>query len=201
MASVKKFFSTRTRGFTLVEVAIVLVIVGIILSIGTASWITFMEGRRVSKTRSVLQQGKDCLVRRVVFNERYPRTEDFTACLDDAGADGWGREIKCLVGVNSSDATLSGMDFVVTDNVRNQTAVVMDDNSKVITDQGDQTRVVFVLFSLGDDGSADDASYDTTSQVASMSGITPDFSSTNDDIYFVIKSYELAAAIKNAVGH
>ena len=201
MCSAKKLFHKTTHGFTFIEVAVVLIIAGIILSIGAASWVTFLEGRRVAKTRSVLQEAKDCLVRRVVFNERYPRTEDFEACLDESGSDGWGREIKGLVGVNSSDATLDGTDFVVTDNVRNQTAVVMDDDAVVTTDQGNQSRVAFILFSSGDDGDADDTSYDTTSRISSMSGSIPDFSSTSDDVYLVVKSYELAAAIKHAVGH
>lgn len=197
----KRNFCQTPHGVTLIEMAIVLIIVGIILSIGVASWVTFMEGRRVVKTRSVLQQAKDCLVKRVVFNERYPRTADFLACLDEAGSDGWNREITCLVGVNSTGTTLDGTDFVVTDEARNQTAVGMDNSSIVITEQGNQFPVAFVLFSRGDDGEADDESYETADRIFPLSGTTPDFSSPSDDVFMVVKSYELAAAIKNAVGH
>jgi prepilin-type N-terminal cleavage/methylation domain-containing protein len=205
----KRNFCQTSQGFTFIEVAIVLIIAGIILSIGAASWITFMEGRRVAKTRSVLQQAKDCLVKRVVFNERYPRTEDFDSCMNATGKDGWNQGIKCLDGVNSEGDTLNGTDFVVTDDARNQTAVVMDNSSLVTTEQGDQFPVAFVLFSLGDNGKADNTSYDGADRIQPLADLstTPDFTSSNDpddefdDIFLVVKSYELAAAIKNAVGH
>ncbi|MDD2219426.1 MAG: prepilin-type N-terminal cleavage/methylation domain-containing protein [Desulfoplanes sp.] len=206
----KRNFCQASQGFTFIEMAIVLIIVGVILSIGAASWITFMEGRRVAKTRSVLQQAKDCLVKRVVFNERYPRTEDFGACINATGKDGWNRDIKCLVGVNSTGTTLDGTDFVVTDDARNQNATVLNyDTVQVITVQGNQTSVAFVLYSLGDNGLADDTSYDGADWIQPLADLstTPDFTPSNDpddefdDIFLVVKSYELAAAIKNAVGH
>lgn len=214
----RKVRATETApGFTFLELAIVLVIAGVILSIGAASWMTFMEGRRVAKTRSVLQQAKDCLVRRVVFNERYPGIKDsdseypndFKVCLDDAGNDGWNNEIKCLVGYDSERNTLDGGDFIVTDDARNQTAVDLDyDEIQVFTSQGNQTGVAFVLYSLGSNGQADDTSYGGADRIQPIADLedTPDFTPPDDpdddfdDIFLVVKSYELIAAIKNAVG-
>ncbi len=209
MLYVKKYFCKTNRGFTFIEVAIVLIIAGIIISVGAASWLTFMEGRRVAKTRSVLQQAKDCLVRRVVFNERYPREEDFTDCLDEAGSDGWGRQVYGLVGhPDGDDDPLDGTDFVVSDDARDQTMTTVSADYVVTTVQGNQTKIAFVLFSRGKDGKADDTSYDEDEisydeddHTATLPKSGADFSSTTDDLYLVVKSYELIAAIKNAVGH
>jgi len=196
--------SPPNRGFSLIELAIILVIVGIILSIGTASWVTFMEGRRVAKTRSVLQQAKDCLVRRVVFNERYPRGKDFEECVGEVGKDGWNRNVGWLRGFNDKNETLDGTMFVVRDEAREQNATYPNVESNATTDTGEQKSIAFILMSRGDDGGWYDSSYGSifsgnTSGVL-LSG-SPHLNATNDDIFLIVKGYELTAAIKNAVGH
>jgi prepilin-type N-terminal cleavage/methylation domain-containing protein len=198
--------SPPNRGFSLIELAIILVIVGIILSIGTASWVTFMEGRRVAKTRSVLQQAKDCLVRRVVFNERYPRAVDFEECVGEVGKDGWNRNVGWLIGFNDDEDALNGTMFVARDDARNQTATYPDTESRAVTETGDQKSVALILLSAGDDGDWDHSSYKTELNGAGPyvlnSSNPPDFvASQKDDIFLVVKGYEFTAAIKNAVGH
>lgn len=198
--------SRHTQGFSLIEIAIVLVIVGIILSIGTASWVTMVEGRRVAKTRSVLQQAKDCLVRRVVFNERYPREKDFEECVGEAGRDGWNQDVGWLIGFNGDGDVLNGSMFVASDDARNQTATYPDSDSRATTETGEQKSVALILLSSGDDGEWDHSSYRTvltgTSPYVLNSINPPDFvASQKDDIFQVVKGYELTAAIKNAVGH
>ena len=197
--------SEKAGGFTFLELAIVLIVVGVILSIGAASWITFMEGRRAVKTRSVLQQAKDCLVRRVVFNERYPREDDFDDCMGESGKDGWSRETAWLVGFDENNDALNGTMFVVRDAARNQNATYPDADSMVITSSGDQENVAFVLLSKGEDGAWDSSTYAGKlgeSDPHVLDAVVPDFvSSHKDDIFLVVKGFELAASIKNAVGH
>lgn len=202
MLRAQRHTAAPARGFTLLEIALVLVVVGILLAIGLLSWSSFAESRRYSKTNSQLMQMKNCLVRCIVFTEHYPRQEDFEHCRDLTGKDAWGGDIKWIVGVNNAGTRLDKTHAVVTDEARNQTAETLHSSHKVITANGNFTNVAFALVSLGANGTADNATYGALNSADwfVLSAVDPNFSTASDDLVLVVTGYELAAIIKNAVG-
>lgn len=202
MLRAQRHTAAPARGFTLLEIALVLVVVGILLAIGLLSWSSFAESRRYSKTNSQLMQMKDCLVRCIVFTEHYPRQDDFENCRDLTGKDAWGGDIKWIVGVNNAGTRLDKTHAVVTDVARNQTAEGLHSSHEIITANGNFTNVAFALVSLGEDGEANSSTYNAlnSAEWLKLSGSSPHFSAASDDLVLVVTGYELAATIKNAVG-
>ncbi len=189
-----------SRGFSLLEIAIVLIVVGILLGIGLLSWSSFVDSRRYSKTNSQLMQMKDCLVRCIVFTEHYPRQADFEQCSELTGKDAWGGRLRWIVGATSTGA-LNEQHAVVTDTPRNQTATALA-GYNIFTANGNFANVAFALVSLGEDGAADNPTYATLNNANSsiLNAMSPDFSAASTDIVLVVTGYELAATIKNVVG-
>jgi prepilin-type N-terminal cleavage/methylation domain-containing protein len=96
-------------GFSLLEVAIVLVIAGIILGIGTSAWLTMNEARRITLTTNRMRAARDCLINRVIVGKTYSQytpggdysnetTFEVDRCLSQR-VDGWGQPILFLGGV------------------------------------------------------------------------------------------------------
>lgn len=170
------------QGFTLLEIAIWMVVAGILLGAGVMAWSSFRDSRRLALTASQLYQIKDCLTRRVLHSERYPSWNssaayafcrysflDVDACMCQSGAgttDSWGRSIYLLAGVDSTPRALgdrvAGLpsQLLLTDSARNQTALFPAAGSTA-TDHTGVVRpdVAYILFSYGIDGTADHASY------------------------------------------
>lgn len=82
-------------GFTLIELSVVIVIIGIILAAGTVGWNAVTQGRRLAVAKTNLTEVRDCLVRRMFHNNSYPT---YTANLD------------CEEGGNFDDDGTLGMD-------------------------------------------------------------------------------------------
>lgn len=200
MLRAQRHTAAPARGFTLLEIALVLVVVGILLAIGLLSWSSFAESRRYSKTNSQLMQMKDCLVRCIVFTEHYPRQDDFENCRELTGKDAWGGDIKWIVGVNNTDDALNPTHAVVTDKARNQNATRLSDY-KIITANGNFTSVAFALVSLGEDKkpNGSGSSYSDLNNHSEIQ-LTENATVNSDDLVLVVTGYELAATIKNAVG-
>ncbi|MCF8085645.1 MAG: prepilin-type N-terminal cleavage/methylation domain-containing protein, partial [Desulfohalobiaceae bacterium] len=55
----------QEQGFTFVELALVLVVMGLLLFLGDGAWLSLKESREVAKTRSSLQQIRNCLMGRM----------------------------------------------------------------------------------------------------------------------------------------
>jgi prepilin-type N-terminal cleavage/methylation domain-containing protein len=207
---------TPARGFTLVELAIVLIIVGLVVSLGTAAWVSLMESRKVVQARSVLQQAKDCLVKRVVFSERYPtynataagfcddvnNDKDVNSCLCRPGIhDPWSGDIYYLSGIQDAANTSLLGEPVVQDEAKGQYAVSPHDDSQALNTAGDTVEdVAFVLLSLGKNDTPDGSGYAALQGNTRVSVIDaadpPDFSSAGDDVVLIVTSHELAAAVR-----
>lgn len=93
------------RGFTLIEVAIVLVIVGLLLGGGIASISTQTTNAKYSKTQSALNNAQEALIGYVVSQRRLP-CPDTTNYV--AGTDGDGLEDVDSCASGSKIATVEG---------------------------------------------------------------------------------------------
>lgn len=101
-------FSVRQRGFSLIEIALVLVIVGLALG-GIVSAIgPQLENKRISETQQVLEEAKEALLGYAVINKRLPGPATIAsngvsvACANEVACTGfvpW-----ATLGVNKLDA-------------------------------------------------------------------------------------------------
>ncbi|NJB67872.1 prepilin-type N-terminal cleavage/methylation domain-containing protein [Desulfobaculum xiamenense] len=176
----------RTRGFTIIEMAIVVVIVGILISASSFAWVTVWEGRRLGKTNAVLIEVRNCLVKRMYYSNAYPsysgdatagRTDntdcdpanvnatgkDVDACMCGF-LDAWGNRLFLIEGVRDPSDTPLGESApaYITDNpAKGHNATAPSSTRSIIVDKDGNTvrYIVFVLVSPGKDGQLDDDSY------------------------------------------
>jgi prepilin-type N-terminal cleavage/methylation domain-containing protein len=201
-------------GFTLVEAAIVLVIVGVILGIGTSAWMTMNDAREITLTSNRMRAAKNCLITKVVISHQYPDwtsgyASPSTAAVDDCmeeRLDAWDQEIRFLEGFRTGGASLADgcllMDQTLPDNhpCGADNAPVEPATGSTATDADGNTvnDVAFVLISFGEDRTADDAGYGNQlpgGTFATTMSATPDFSSNDDDVFLIVTYPDLLAAI------
>ncbi len=175
-------------GFTLIEMAIVLVIVGLLLSAVGIGWYSVLEGRRIAQTRSILQQTKDCITQRLYYSNTFPTytpgatcdpspppyvlgnvagdpnpsTFDVDVCMCEV-TDAWGSPIFYIDGLEDITLTAMGQSgaYVNSNIPRGENATQPSQASSVIFDK-DGTEihsVAVVLVSPGRDRVLDDATY------------------------------------------
>ena len=185
----------KAKGFTLVELAIVLVIIGIIISAAGLGWYSLMEGRKLAKTYGTMVQAKECLVKRMLYSNQYPSytanldcdtagsfdlsAKDVDACICNL-RDAWGQRLYYLEGVNGTVALNSPLTgFHVTDNpAQNQNATKHQEYSVIKDKDENHIRyVAFVLISSGKNLTLDNSSYrglfTSPSHVATLSPTSP----------------------------
>lgn len=199
-------------GFTLIEIGIVIVIVGLILSAAGLGWNAVVEGRRVAKTAAVMADIKSCLIRRCVLSGRYPTYTgadtfanvadnldcdtsattiglDVDTCLCGA-LDGWGNKIYYLEGIRLGGGSLTDIyGYIIKDTMTGAKRIPPDPASNIINKKGDTIQdIVFVLISLGRNRVADHSSYEDLNggvQAGCIGEITdklPDFNPNDIDV-------------------
>jgi len=167
-------------GFTLIELSVVLVIIGIILFAGIAAWSTIVAGQRITATRAEMENIKRCLINRAMYSEAFPTWErtgmncntprswfDVEHCLCGR-TDAWGNAIRYISGLTATDGlgealaispTIPPAHYVVADPVQGQVPTELDNQSRVSAPDGTIGSVAFVLVSYGSDRVADNTSY------------------------------------------
>ena len=213
----------KGSGFSLVELAIVLVVVGVLLAAGVTAWRSVVETRKITKSASVLYQVRDCLIRRMAFSERYPTYTpnlafdcsnadpmlDVDNCTCGTGVtDAWGRRVLYIEGLNASDPSGSGGPLrnmhLVTDSAKNMSRNETHADSDATDHKGTvREDVAFILLSLGEDGAPCDAAGGTCSYnlfggdlIGTLSGYNPDFQDQDDDVYLIVTSQEIMGEIR-----
>lgn len=107
-----RWLGRRGAGFTLIEMAIVLVIAGIMMALGYFSWGMVVEGRKNAATLATLRKAKACIMGSILADGVYPSyTAARTAPIDptvvvdrclDSRLDPYGNPIYFIEGVRST---------------------------------------------------------------------------------------------------
>lgn len=72
-------------GFTIIELAIALVILAVLISIATSIYLNYISKARVTVANSILDNVGKTLLNYEMDKGRYPASIDFTNCVDDQG--------------------------------------------------------------------------------------------------------------------
>lgn len=215
----------RPAGFTLVEMALVLLIIGLVAGLGYTAWQSLNDASRIQATENRMRAARDCIVAGTVNSGRYPSyDQDYDSpganvvdgCLDGI-EDSWGQPILFLEGLSSPGTGLEGECLDPSETADSSdpchisnAPVRPDPVNSLATDRDGNTveRVAFILISYGDDMMAADTSYGDrfdigANQFASVMGATtPDFSTAAtleaEDIYMIVTFYDLMAAFAEA---
>lgn len=201
------------KGFTLIESAIVLVVIGTVLALGAMAWMSIKSGFEVSHTRAKLKTVRSCLMERMILSDKYPdftpnleededdnyqcvnnvRTKAVDYCLCKSGhKDAWGHRIRFLGGIYGG-GPLGGTPFNAT-HFPDQGSNATDKDGKVIE------GIAFIVLSKGDNGRFDRNSTrnlfaDKNTLVGSLEDGTPNFEFDDkayDDQVLIVTGNELS---------
>lgn len=128
----------KDKGLTLVEIAIVLVIIGILVSLGVGLLGPLTKRIKFHESRDVVKQAKEAVLGFAVANKRLPTDTEFTQIV--RSKDAWGNDLFYHVDTNltSGDACCS------------------DTLGFNVVDRGTSVeKVAFIVLSKGENGSND----------------------------------------------
>jgi len=150
----------KDEGFTLVEIAIVLVIVGLLISLGAALLGPLTKKTKMTESREVVKTARDAFLGFVVKNGFLPREEAVATppCINASCQVGTTCDPFCEVGVRRSDSWGSNLMYYAADEIEgagrnacgvNTTAMQVNDcqSGTCVT----KTNVAYVIYSLGAD--------------------------------------------------
>ncbi len=146
---------TSRGGFTLVEMAIVITVVGILLSFITVSWMSMKSTQQISSAKTVLETVSSCLVNYVIHSETIPPQSYFTQYCADT--DPWG---NAIIYYNSGDD--QKIAAVVTKTVRDANGDHADSAFIVVSPGPDKTVQVNSTATLWDCSTGDDLCHTTS---------------------------------------
>ncbi len=118
------------RGFTLIEISIIIVVIGIILFAATGAWNMLVRGRQISATRNVLKSVNNCLLNYAIVAKKIPPKTYFDSqCKKE---DIWGQDI-----------TYESGNFICDNFTSSQTKTIIDADGNV------HKNILWILVSNG----------------------------------------------------
>lgn len=142
-------------GFTLVEMAIVITVFGLLLSFVTVAWMSMKSSQQVSSTATVLQTVTNCLQDYVIHSKAIPPQSYFNQhCAD---TDPWGSNI--LYFNNGDDVEVSA---VIPKTVRDANGDHADGAFIVVSPGPDRTLQMSSSATRWDCSSGDDLCHTTS---------------------------------------
>lgn len=81
----------NATGFTLIELAFAITVIGLLLSFGVTAWMSMKTTHQISATKTTLQSASSCLANYVLHSEVTPPQAYFTSKCSDT--DSWGENI------------------------------------------------------------------------------------------------------------
>lgn len=98
----------KQRGFTLIEIAIVLVIIGILLSIGTGMIGTLTKRAKLSEAREIINAALESVISYGAANNKLPDTTVFPTVIRNPN-DAWTKPLYYIYDNNLTDVTIGGI--------------------------------------------------------------------------------------------
>ncbi|MDO8336090.1 MAG: type II secretion system protein, partial [Candidatus Saccharibacteria bacterium] len=98
----------KQRGFTLIEIAIVLVIIGILLSIGTGMIGTLTKRAKLGEAREIINAALESVISYGAANNKLPDTTTFPTVIRNPN-DAWTKPLYYIYDNNLTDAAIGGI--------------------------------------------------------------------------------------------
>lgn len=136
----------NVRGFTLIEIAMVLIVVGLLLTMGIALFGTLTKRAKVIESREAVKQAKEAVLGYAVKNGFLPAT------LEAAGArrlDSWTRDIQYnQVNGLAPEIDASGENAC---SVNTTTLAVIECVNAACSSKNEKLNIAFIVYSKGED--------------------------------------------------
>jgi general secretion pathway protein G len=105
------------RGFTMVEMMVVLIIIAVLIGVGIKFYLGYIEGSKITKAKGQISTMQAALDSYFAENGKYP-TQWGDAGIDTSAKDPWGQSYRYDVGDNETSYTLkTGYDKIQGDKV------------------------------------------------------------------------------------
>ncbi len=145
----------KNKGFTLIELAIVLIILGILVGVGAGMLGISIKTNKFDKSRRIVEEAKEAIIGFSVKNMRLPTKTEFSNIAKDT--DAWGRILVYI----PDDANITGsanIDLTGDTNIccGNATTDLAVNDRKQGTDNY-KKDIAFVVLSRGENGVQDTA--------------------------------------------
>jgi prepilin-type N-terminal cleavage/methylation domain-containing protein len=188
------------KGFTLVELAIVLIVIGILLGLGVALLGPLTKQAQFKRARERVKACKESIIGFVASSRRLPdRTNEFPKICNEK--DGWGQSLVYIPDdtLVKYDNTTSRTDLT-SGNLCCSDTPDMAVNDRAMTGGTDNYRkdVAFIVFSKGEDRNPNGTwTYNVTIDGTDYASyLIEEYSDTYDDIIEYATVYELRDAIR-----
>ena len=146
---------SKNRGFTLIELAIVLIILGILVGVGAGMLGISIKTNKFDKSRKIAEEAKEAIIGFSVKNMRLPTKTEFSNIAKDT--DAWGRTLVYIPDdaniTGSANIDLTGDINICCGNTITDLAV---NDRKQGTDNY-KKDIAFVVLSRGENGVQDTA--------------------------------------------
>lgn len=145
----------NTTGFTLVEMTMVLVVVGLVIGFGYTAWLSMKNSQQISAVKTTLRTVSECLTNYVLHSEQLPPQTYFTTRCRQT--DPWGNSLLYEnTGDNVNIALINPKTF------RDSGGDFPDGAWMIISLGPDQTRSYTSSATLWDCSTGDDLCYVVT---------------------------------------
>ena len=137
----------KNKGFTLIELAIVLIILGILVGVGAGMLGISIKTNQFDKSRRIVEEAKEAIIGFTVKNMRLPTKTEFSSTARDT--DAWGRTLVYI----SANSTNSGVTVNLSDNDTNICCGISETDLSIYDNRTSnfcKENIAFIILSTGE---------------------------------------------------
>ena len=191
---------TKVLGFTLIELAIILMFIGLFLGAGSSLLGMLTEREKVSENKEIIASAVEAIKGYVLKNGKLPTLSNFTSIVNVQN-DAWGKPLIYIYYVNATSSSICGL--------TSSPITVRYCHDAACTSYNDTTNVAFLVLSSGENMniqtgfSSQEISSNTTIKVYDYGVVGIDDYSADvarlelyDDMVKVVTLYELQSLLR-----